>query len=128
MLQATVRILVPALAVMGCVATARADTNEDNQMAFNNACRTCHAIKEGDHRLGPSLHGVIGRKAGSIEGYQFSSAMKGAGLVWDEQNLDKFIANPEEVVHGNNMKPYGGISEADVRGKIVAYLKSISGK
>ena len=75
------------LALLGSVATARADTNEsDDQMAFNNACRTCHSIKEGDNRLGPSLHGVVGRKAGSLEGFAFSSAMKSAGIVWDERH------------------------------------------
>jgi cytochrome c len=125
MLQTTIRVLVPALALMGCVVAARADTNEDNQMAFNNACRTCHAIKPDDHRLGPSLHGVIGRKAGSAEGFQFSSAMKAAGITWDEKNLDQFIANPDQVVHGNGMKPFTGISDAKQRGEIVAYLKTL---
>ena len=125
MLQTTIRVLVPALALMGSVAAAQADTDENNQMAFNNACRTCHAIKPGDHRLGPSLHGVIGRKAGSAEGFQFSSAMKGSGITWDETNLDQFIANPDQVVHGNGMKPFTGISDAKQRGEIVAYLKSL---
>jgi cytochrome c len=110
---------------MGCVAAARADTNEDNQMAFNNACRTCHSFKEGDNRLGPSLHGIVGRKSGTLEGFAFSSAMKSADIVWDEQTLDKFIANPDQVVSGNGMKPYTGISDAKQRGDIIAYLKTL---
>jgi cytochrome c len=125
MLQTPIRVLGPALALVVCVTTARADTNADNQMAFNNACRTCHSFKEGDNRLGPSLHGIVGRKAGSLGGFEFSSAMKSAGIVWDEQNLDKFIANPDQVVHGNKMKPYGGISDAKQRGEIIAYLKTL---
>ena len=125
MLQTTIRVLVPALALMGCVAAARADTDGDNQMAFNNACRTCHSFKEGDNRLGPSLHGVVGRKSGSLEGFAFSSAMKSAGITWDEQTLDKFIANPDQVVSGNGMKPYTGISDAKQRSEIVAYLKTL---
>ena len=92
------------------------------QQAFNNACRTCHMVKEGDNRLGPNLHKVVGRKAGSLPDYGFSSAMKEAGFVWDEQKLDRFIANPDEVVPGNNMKPYGGLSSSDDRKKIIAYL------
>ena len=79
------------------------------QQAFNNACRTCHMVKEGDNRLGPNLHKVVGRKAGSLPDYGFSSAMKEAGFVWDEEKLDRFIANPDEVVPGNSMKPYGGL-------------------
>ena len=49
------------------------------QQAFNNACRTCHVMREGDNRLGPNLHKIIGRKAGSLPDYNYSSAMKEAG-------------------------------------------------
>jgi cytochrome c len=92
------------------------------QQAFNNACRTCHIMREGDNRLGPNLHKIIGRKAGSLPDYGFSSAMKEAGFVWDEDKLDRFIANPDEVVPGNSMKPYGGLSSSDDRKKIIAFL------
>jgi cytochrome c len=92
------------------------------QQAFNNACRTCHMVREGDNRLGPNLHGIVGRKAGSLPDYGFSSAMKEAGFVWDEEKLDRFIANPDEVVPGNSMKPYGGLSSNDDRKKIIAFL------
>jgi cytochrome c len=105
---------------------ALADTGGDPQVVFNNACRTCHSMRVGDHRLGPSLAGVVGRKAGSIEGYKFSSAMASSGIVWDEATLDQFIADPDQVVHGNAMKPYGGIADAEQRKEIVAFLKSIS--
>ena len=96
--------------------------DDAGQIAFNNACRTCHTVREGDNRLGPSLSRVIGRKAGSLPNYNYSESMKKADLVWDKQNLDRFIANPDAVVSGNNMKPYGGIASADERAKIVAFL------
>lgn len=80
----------------------------------------------GDHRLGPSLHGVVGREAGSIEGYQFSSAMQRADFVWDPDTLDKFIAEPNQVITGHKMKPYGGMDDAKERQEIIAYLKTIS--
>lgn len=95
---------------------------ESGQQAFNNACRTCHMVREGDNRLGPNLYKVVGRKAGSLPNYAFSSAMKEAGLVWDEEKLDRFIANPDQVVPGNNMKPFGGLSSSDDRKKIIAFL------
>jgi cytochrome c len=96
--------------------------NGAGQQAFNNACRTCHMVKEGDNRLGPNLHKVVGRKAGSLPDYGFSSAMKEAGFVWDEEKLDRFIANPDEVVPGNSMKPYGGLASGEDRKKIIAFL------
>jgi cytochrome c len=101
---------------------------EEGQLAFNNACRTCHTLREGDNRLGPHLHKVVGRKAGSLPDYGYSSAMKGAGLVWDSATLDRFIANPEQVVPGHNMKPYGGIASPEDRAKIIAFLEMRNGK
>ena len=78
--------------------------------------------REGDNRLGPNLHKVVGRKAGSLPNYNYSSAMKEADFVWDEAKLDRFIANPDEVVPGNNMKPYGGLTSGEDRAKIIAFL------
>jgi cytochrome c len=123
----TLRHVSPIFALLSLSAAAVADTGGgDAQITFNNSCRTCHSINEGDHRLGPSLHGVVGRKAGSIEGYAFSPAMQSAGIVWSEENLDRFIASPDAVVHGNAMKPYGGIDDAKQRAEIVGYLKTLS--
>jgi cytochrome c len=102
---------------------ARANA-QSGQLAFNNACRTCHTTKEGDNRLGPNLNNIIGRKAGSLANYGYSSAMKNADFVWDKEKLDRFIAKPDEVVPGNSMKPYGGLASAEDRGKVIAFLAS----
>ena len=96
------------------------------QLVFSNACRTCHTTKEGDNRLGPHLYKIVGRKAGSLPNYGYSSAMKGADFVWDEEKLNRFIANPDETVPGNNMKPYGGLASADDRAKILTFLRSLA--
>ena len=96
------------------------------QQLYNNACRTCHTIKEGDNRLGPNLYQIIGRKAGSLTDYNYSSAMKSADFVWDEEKLEHFIASPDEVVPGNNMKPYSGLASTDDRTKVIAFLLSVS--
>ncbi|WP_409562838.1 c-type cytochrome [Hyphomicrobium sp. MC8b] len=92
--------------------------------AFNNNCRTCHSWKEGDNRLGPTLHGIIGRKAGTAEGFNYSNAMKSSGITWDEATLDKFITNPNAVVPNNNMKPFSGVGDAATRKQIIDFLKS----
>jgi cytochrome c len=102
-------------------------TGEDAaQQAFNNSCRTCHSVKEDDNRLGPNLSKIIGRKAGSLPNYNYSPAMKDAGFVWDHDKLTRFIVKPNEVVSGNKMQPYGGVSPEEA-GKIIAYLQSTPG-
>ena len=116
-------------AVLGAVAIAAAQEktkDEAGELAFNNACRTCHTVKAGDNRLGPNLHKVVGRKAGGAEGFAYSDSMKNSGLTWDEKTLDAFIENPDAVVSGNNMKPYTGMTSAADRAKIVSYLKAQS--
>jgi cytochrome c len=134
--------LMPRIAIVGLVsftflsflslsavpqepARAGADTGS-GQLLFNNACRTCHTTKDGDNRLGPNLHNIVGRKAGSLPNFGYSSAMKGADFVWDKEKLDGFIAKPDEVVPGNNMKPYGGLTSAEDRAKLIAFLQSPS--
>jgi cytochrome c len=100
---------------------------EAGQVVFNNACRTCHSLKDGDNRLGPHLDGILGREAGSIPGFAFSPSMKNSKIVWDEATLDQFIASPDAVVAGNRMKPYGGMASAEDRAAIVAFLKTQAG-
>ncbi len=119
-------LLLPAWIAL--LAGPAAAEGNDGQLVFNNTCRTCHTTKEGDNRLGPTLAGIVGRKAGSESGYNnYSQAMKEAGIVWDEATLERFIEDPEGVVPGNNMKPFGGISSPEERQKIVAFLKEQSG-
>lgn len=109
----------------GVLAPGRAA--ESPPAVFNNHCRTCHSVKEGDNRLGPSLHNIHGAKAGSSSGYaNYSQGLKSSGVVWDDATLDKFIENPEQVIPNNNMKPYKGIDDPAVRKQIVDFLRSQS--
>jgi cytochrome c len=103
-------------------------SEEASAQSFNNACRTCHTVREGDNRLGPNLHAILGRKAGSLPGYVYSSAMQNADFVWDEEKLDRFIAHPSEVVPNNRMIPYGGLASADERAKIIAFLRKAASR
>lgn len=98
---------------------------EEGQAAFNNHCRTCHSMMQGDNRLGPSLHGIVGAKAAAARGYAaYSQGLANSGIVWDEATLDRFIADPEAVVRNNNMKPYKGILDPTVRRRIIEFLNS----
>jgi cytochrome c len=119
--------IVPiAGAVMATVAFAGgAPDKADPKVAFNNHCRTCHSAEPGDNRLGPSLHGVMGRKAGSVEGFAYSPGFKTTDLVWDEANMDQFIANPNSLFPGNNMAPFAGLSDAAERKQIIEFLKTL---
>ena len=123
-LRATAFSALSLLASLAPVAAAPEESDE-GQVAFNNSCRTCHSFKAGDNRLGPTLHGVVGRKAGSIEGFAFSPAMKSSGVTWDAATLDKFISDPNQVVSGNKMQPFGGVADAGERKKIVDYLGTL---
>ncbi|WP_370120617.1 cytochrome c family protein [Bradyrhizobium sp. USDA 329] len=98
-------------------------SDDTGQQAFNNSCRTCHSMKEGDNRLGPNLNKIVGRKAGSLPDYNYSSSMKEAGFAWDQDKLTRFMVKPDEVVSGHKMQPYGGVS-AEEAGKVFAYLQS----
>ena len=96
----------------------------DGQLLFNNACRTCHTVKDGDNRLGPNLQAIVGRKSAALKDYGYSDSLAKADLVWDKATLDRFIANPEAVVRGNKMQPYGGMPSPDDRAKLIAYLEA----
>jgi cytochrome c len=108
------------------ISPARA-ADDELELAFNDHCRECHSFVKDDNRLGPSLYGVVGRKAGALEGYGYSQSLKDSGVTWDEGTLDKWIADPQGVIPGNTMSPpYSGLTDAAARKKIVAYLKTLA--
>ena len=117
---------IAALSLIAAAATSAAPqpSGSKGELAFNNHCRTCHSAKPGDNRQGPSLHSVVGAKAGSSDFAGYSDSMKNAGITWDPNTLDQFIANPDQVVPNNKMKPYTGLTDQNVRKQIIDYLQS----
>jgi cytochrome c len=85
-------------------------------------CQACHSIEAGTNKLGPSLHGLIGRTSGSIDGFRYSDAMKNAHLTWDEATLDKYLASPKTLVPGTKMV-FPGLPKEEDRLAVIAYLK-----
>ncbi|RWB00686.1 cytochrome c family protein [Mesorhizobium sp.] len=92
------------------------------QRAFQR-CSGCHSTAD-QKKAGPGLGGIVGRPAGSMEGYRYSEALKSSGLVWDEATLDRFLAAPREGVPKTTMTM--AVSKPEDRQNIVAYLKSLS--
>ena len=89
-------------------------------------CAACHTLEPGVHRTGPSLAGVFGRKAGTAEGFhRYSDALRSADLVWREDTLTGFLADPQAFLPGNRMT-FSGIADAQARADVIAYLQTAS--
>ena len=86
-------------------------------------CKVCHQIGESAKNfVGPELNGVVGRKAGTVPGYNYSDANKNSGLVWDEETLKAYLKNPREKLPGTKMVFPGLKSDEDIA-NVIAYLK-----
>jgi cytochrome c len=83
-------------------------------------CAACHALAY--DRVGPRHCGVMGRRAGSIAGFDYSAAMKNSGIVWNAKTLDRFLAAPMQRLPGTTMT-YAGVTDAKERADLVAYLE-----
>ncbi|MEA2625660.1 MAG: cytochrome c [Candidatus Binatota bacterium] len=86
-------------------------------------CAPCHATERGANKIGPSLAGVVGRKAGTAPGFKYSPALANAPTTWDEGSLDKFLQNPTGFVHGTQM--FTNVANGEDRQNVIAYLESL---
>lgn len=105
--------------------TAHAQDAAAGQRVFAQ-CRACHTLNEGGRSgVGPNLHGLFGRRAGAVEGYRYSAALRergAAGLVWNDETLRAYIAEPRAVVPGGSM-PYAGLRIEQQQTDLLAYLR-----
>lgn len=93
-----------------------------------NKCKACHTLKPGKHRIGPSLAGIIGRKAGTSPKYRYSKAMRAygaSGVLWNGKTLDVYLTKPRKVVKGTKMT-FPGLKKAKQRADLIAYLMSVA--
>jgi cytochrome c2 len=86
-----------------------------------NKCKACHVVDAETNRVGPSLHGVFGRTAGTVEGFNYSSAMKDSGVVWSDETITEYVSDPKGFVPGNRMA-FPGLKKPEDIANLLAYL------
>jgi cytochrome c len=127
----TPRLIVALLVIAAGVGGAYADNAEAGiakrellrgKLLFLR-CASCHDISTGPSpKIGPNLLGVVGRKAGCLDGFAYSPALKAQNIVWDDANLDRWLTNPGLLVPGTAMA-FAGLPEAADRKALIAYLR-----
>lgn len=116
------RVLTFASLALSAVSGAHAQAGDikAGQVVFGGQCASCHTVTPGQHAFGPSLAGVVGRKAGTAPGFTYTPAMKGSELTWDAATLDSFLASSTQKVPGTSMAV--AVPSAKDRADVIAYL------
>lgn len=96
---------------------------EPGEKTFKKYCAACHTVDAGKNRVGPSLHGVVGRKAGQVQGFKYSDANAKSGVVLNEEYLEKYLADPKAAMPGNKMT-FVGVKNPQERKDLIEYLKA----
>ncbi len=120
---ATYVIMLASAGTLSVPLTANAEGDAAAGEKMFAHCAPCHSTKPGENKLGPSLAGVVGRKAGTEPGFSYSSALKGQDITWDEASLNEWLQGPGKFVKGTKMI-YSVPDEKD-RQDVIAYLKTL---
>jgi len=111
-----------AIAVaIGLIAPAVAAGDPAAGKIVFNKCRACHSLDSGENGIGPSLHGLFGRGAGTVEDFRYSPWMTQSGIIWDEETLGKYLTDPQGTVKGTKMT-FVGFKDPKELADLVAYL------
>jgi cytochrome c len=115
-----------AAMLVGAAGVAHAGGDPARGEKLYEDCVACHPIeRSGVHGIGPTLYGILDRKAGEIADYRYSRALRHSGITWTAEALDTFIADPQASVPANRM-PYAGMPDAADRADLIAYLQKVS--
>ncbi len=121
----TLSLSVAVMLVAGS-ASAQSGNEARGERLFNQQCKACHTLdKDGHNTVGPNLHGLIGRTAGTTEGFSSSDAMKKSGIVWDDKTLVEYLKDPKGRVPGTKMV-YAGLKQEAQQADMIAFLKKAS--
>lgn len=113
--------LAAAALVVPLAGVRAAGDHEAGADVFDTYCSDCHSVSpKGTNRKGPSLYGVLGRRAATVRGFEYSPAMVHSGIVWSPQALNAYIANPQAVVPNGKMKK--GLPKPSDRANLIEYL------
>ncbi|MEL7486617.1 MAG: cytochrome c family protein [Pseudomonadota bacterium] len=118
--------VVAAAATIGLTAPVANAQDADAGARVFQRCAACHTFDPEARRPGPHLKGVFGRKAGTVEGFRYSSALKSSGIVWNEETLAAYISNPLQTVPGTYMAV--GVSNEQQLQNVIAYLREEGGE
>jgi len=114
--------ILPVLSALAAL-PAVAEGPIDGEKVFNRTCALCHSIDPGRNLVGPSLAGVVGRRAGQVQGYDYSDANRNSGLTWDVATLDVYLTSPRGLVPGTKMS-FPGLKDPADRAAVIAFLMS----
>lgn len=119
-----IKSLVVAAVLAGLSMPALAQTVKGDPVAGEklfNQCKVCHVLEKDANRVGPSLFGVVGRKAGTVPGYKYSPANLASGAVWSEPTLSQYLDAPMTFMPGTKMM-FAGLKKPQDRADIIAFL------
>ena len=117
--------LLGAAALVAATGTAHAQGDAARGERLFEQCHACHSVERGANDVGPTLFSVFARKAGELDDFRYSPALKRSGITWTAQTLDAFISDPQQMVPANRM-PYAGMPDAGARADLIAYLQKVS--
>jgi cytochrome c len=118
------RTVIASLLLARFASDALAADPAAGQKIFKQQCSICHAVVAGENGVGPTLFGVVGRRAGSVPGFQYTAEHKKLGITWDAATLDKYLTDPRAMVPDTTMA-YPGLKDDAERADLIAYLETL---
>ena len=117
-------LLSSAIVLLSMHGVAHAQGDPKRGEKLFEDCRACHSVERGVNGVGPTLHGVFGRRAAARDDFRYSPALKRSGITWTPQTMDAFVTDPQKAVPANRM-PYAGMPDARDRADLIMYMQQV---